>query len=236
MLLIAVDRIHDETSTDDDVAPGWMGESEQRRWVGLSPSARREFLASRVLLRELLRAATGIPVDAWEVSAERGTAPLARARRRQVGMDAIHVSLSHRLGWVAAAVASAPVGVDVECERPMRTDPAERAALMLSHGEIAAWQALAPQEQQGALLTRWTAKEAWFKASPPELARWDFRRVAARASTRAGANVRGWATPALHVALCCADAQALAAAECGGLSSPAADESFWHVRRVAPAN
>ena len=236
MLLIAVNRIHDGPAAGVDAAPRWMGESERRRWIDLRPAARPGFVASRALLRELLQAATGVAGDAWEISAEPGTAPTARAPRGQVTMDAIHVSLSHRLGWVAAAVGAAPVGVDIECERQTRTDPGERAALMLSPAEIPAWQALAPHEREAALLTRWTAKEAWFKASPPEVARWDFRHVAARACARADANVRGWASPSLHVALCCADAQALAAAECGGLSSTAMDESFWHVRRIASAN
>jgi phosphopantetheinyl transferase len=236
MLLIAVDRIHGEPSTSDAVVPGWMGESERRRWVELPPAARRAFVASRALLRELLRAATGMAGDAWEVSAESGTAPLARARRGRASMDALHVSLSHRLGWVAAAVASASVGVDIECERQARTDPAERAALMLSPAEIPPWQALAPQEQQAALLTRWTVKEAWFKANPPDVARWDFRRVAARACAPGHANVRAWEAAPLRVAVCCADADELARAHCEGLDAAITTSTFWHVARVAQAD
>jgi 4'-phosphopantetheinyl transferase len=228
MLRIAVARLHDAPSAGDDAAPAWMGESERRRWADLAPGARRAFAASRALLRELLRAATGVPDDGWDVSALPGTAPVARSLRGDI---AVHVSLSHRLGWVAAAVADVPVGVDVECERPARSNPAERAQLMLSPAELAAWRAWPPDDLEAALLARWTAKEAWFKASPPESAPWDFRRVAARACAPAdaGANVRTWAAPPLHVAVCCPDPLALAVVDCDGPLPTVARTSFWHV-------
>ncbi len=228
MLRVAVARVSD-SSPGDEAAPGWFGDEERRRWEGLRPGVRRAFAASRVLLRELLQAATGVPAAAWNVSAQAGAAPVARAAAHATG--AIHVSLSHRLDWVAAAVSDAPVGVDVECERPPRNEAAERAALMLSPAELVEWQSLAPSAQEAALLTRWTVKEAWFKASPPGSAPWDFRRLCARACApgEAGANVRAWTSAPVHLALCSRDERALAAARC---DLPAAAGSSWHVRRV----
>jgi len=213
--------------------PAWLGESERRRWEALPPAARDAFLASRALLRDLLQAATGVPAAAWDVSAEAGTAPLARAGGWP---HAVHASLSHRLGWVAAAVSDAAVGVDIECERPARSDPAERAALMLAPGELSEWQSLAAAERESALLARWTAKEAWYKASPPQSARWDFRRVGVRACARADAraNLRTWRAPPVHLALCCADVRALADVRCDGLPAVQA-EAFWHVAGIAPS-
>ncbi len=230
MLRVAVARVPDAPPPGDAVAPGWFGDDERRRWEGLRPPARRAFAASRALLRELLQAATGVPASDWDVSARAGVAPVARAPAHATG--AIHVSLSHRLDWVAAAVSDVPVGVDVECERAPRGAPAERAALMLSPAELASWQRLAPSAQEAALLARWTVKEAWFKASPPETAPGDFRRIAARAGRLgdAGANVRTWASPPIHLALCSPDAQALATVDC---ELPAAASSLsWHVRRI----
>ena len=235
MLRIAVARIADAPDGGDDVAPGWMGGSEQRRWIVLPPAARREFVASRALLRRLLQDATGVAADAWDVSAQANSAPVAEAPRDGIAAGTLHASLSHRLGWVAAAVADRPVGVDVECERPPRSDPRERAALMLSPSELVQWQALPADEREAALLTRWTLKEAWFKASPPEAAPWDFRQVVALACTPAQANARAWTAPPLHVALCCDDPGALAAAACSGLDDAAARTSFWRVQRAAPA-
>ena len=231
MLRVALARIPDAPLSGDAPAPGWMGEAERRRWDVLAPAARRAFVASRGLLRELLRAATGVPEAAWDISAQAGVAPVARAP----ASDGVHVSLSHRLGWIAAAVSDAPVGVDIECERPPRSAAAERAMLMLSPAELADWRSVPAAAQEAALLACWTAKEAWFKASAPGTAPWDFRRIAARACRPGdpGANVRTWMLPSVHVALCSTDAQALAVVEC---ELPAgASSSSWHVHRVASA-
>jgi len=231
MLRVAVARVAGPGPDGGDAMPGWLGVSERRRWTTLPPAARAAFAASRALLRELLQGATGVPAAAWQVSAEAGAAPVARAGGWPRD---VHVSLSHRLGWVAAAVSDTVVGVDVECDRPARSDPVERAALMLAPDELADWHAVAAGERAAALLARWTAKEAWFKACLPQAAPWDFRRVLARgcAVADARANVRTWRAPPVHVALCCADAGALAAARCDGL--PAVDgEAFWHVAAIA---
>ena len=235
MLRVAIAPTRDAPQAGDGAAPGWMGDAERRRWIGLSAGARCEFAASRALLRTLLQEATGVSADAWDVSAEAGTAPVARPARDGGSAGAPRASLSHRLGWVAAAVADGPVGIDLECHRPARGDPAERAALVLSPAELPPWQALPPDDRESALLARWVAKEAWFKASPPATAPWDFRCIVARPCAAAHANVRVWEAPPLHVAVCCADAQALAGTDCEGLDAATARSSFWHVHRVASA-
>lgn len=233
MLRVAVARVPDAPAVGPDAAPAWMGDSEQRRWFELPPSARRPFKESRALLRGLLQEATGVAADMWDVSAEAKSAPAVRTPGHQIRSSTIRASLSHRLGWVAAAVADAPVGVDIESERPPRSEPRDRAALVLSPDELEHWQALPADELEGALLTRWTLKEAWFKASPPEVAPWDFRRIVAHACTPALANARTWTSPPLHVAVCCGDPQALAAANCVGLDDAAARTAFWRVERAA---
>jgi len=228
VLRVAVARVAPSPGSGDDAAmPGWLGASEWQRLATLPPTARRAFIASRSLLRELLQSATGVPAAAWNVSAEAGLAPVATAPDAS---GAVHVSLSHRLGWVAAAVADVVVGVDVECDRPARSDVDDRAALMLSPEELADWPALPAGDREAALLARWTAKEAWFKTSPPEAAPWDFRRVRASACgpADARANVRTWRATPVHLALCCGDARALAEARCDGLP-PVVAETFWHV-------
>lgn len=235
MLRVAIAPLRDPPEVGDGAPPDWMGGAERRRWAGLPSTARGEFAASRALLRTLLQEATGLPADAWDISAEAGTAPVARSARDDGAAGVPRASLSHRMGWVAAAVADGPVGVDLECRRPARSDPGERAALMLSADELPAWQALVPDEREAALLARWVAKEAWFKASPPASAPWDFRCIVARPCAPVQANVRVWEAPAMHFAVCCADAQALAGADCKGLDAATARSSFWHVHRVASA-
>ena len=232
MLRVAVARVVTSPALGDPaVMPGWLGGSERQRWETLPAAARGAFVASRTLLRELLQAATGVPAAAWDVTAEAGSAPVATS---SAAVGDVHVSLSHRLGWVAAAVADSALGVDIECDRPARSDPRERAALMLSPDELADWQAVPASEREAALLARWTAKEAWFKACPPQAAPWDFRRVQARARAPADAraNVRTWRATPLHVALCCGDARALAQVRCDGLP-PIDGQAAWHVAAAA---
>ena len=224
MLRLAVVRL--SAPAVPGAMPPWFCESERRRWEQLGVAARPAFGASRALLRELLHAATGVAGDAWRVSAEAGQAPVATADAPAA--PAVHVSLSHRLGWVAAAVADVAVGIDIECDRPARSDAAERAALMLSPADLGDWQAVPAEGREHALLARWTAKEAWFKAAPPQSVPWDFRHMRARACEPADAraNVRTWRARPVHVALACADARALAQARCDGLPPPD-DESWW---------
>ena len=227
MLRVAIARVSMSSSPGaaHDAMPAWLGDAERRRWATLPAPARAGFAASRALLRELLQQATGIAAASWEVSADAGTAPQASAEGSARG---VQVSLSHRLGWVAAAVADTGVGVDIEVDRPARSDPGERAALMLAPAELADWRVVPDTAREAALLARWTAKEAWFKARPPQSAPWDFRRVHARACAPAQANARTWRAPPVHVTLACADARALADVGCAGLP-PAAGEAFWHV-------
>lgn len=229
MLRLAVARVAQSPGDAGGAAPAWLGASERRRWTTLPPAARQAFVGSRMLLRELLQVATGVAAAAWDVSAEVGNAPVATSPAMT---GAVHVSLSHRLGWVAASVAAAPVGVDLEVSTPPRSDPAERAALMLSPDEFADWRGLPAAEGEPALLRAWVAKEAWFKAMPAGAAPWDFRGLAARACAAAHANVRVWQAGQVFVGLCCADAQALARFVCEGLPGDEVLESTW---RVGPA-
>jgi len=231
MLRLAVARL--PASAASRVAPAWFGQSERRRWDSTSPAARPAFVASRALLRELLEAGTGVAGEAWRVSAEAGQAPVATSE--DPAAPAMHVSLSHRLGWVAAAVCDTPVGIDLECDRPPRSDPHERALLMLAPEELDHWRLVPADEREDALLAYWTAKEAWFKAAPPPSAPWDFRRVQAGPCEPAGAraNVRTWRARPVHLALACANARALATACCEGLP-PLDGQGWWRVDAIAP--
>ncbi len=227
LLRAAVARIPEAVPGAPIVAPAWMGESERARWTRLNPGAQAAFSAGRSMVRELLESATGIPARDWCVTAEPGCEP--RASAPGLATPAPRVSLSHRLGWVAAAIAGTAIGVDVECIRASRSDPGERAALILALEERPAWDALPPVERESALLTRWTAKEAWFKAAQSPDSAWDFRRVVARPCAPDRSNVRVWIESTLHLALCCADARALADVGFEGVDPVASSCTFWHV-------
>ncbi|MBR5797467.1 MAG: lecithin retinol acyltransferase family protein [Clostridia bacterium] len=70
-------------------------------------------------------------------------------------------SLSHCDGAVAVAVSRAAVGVDIETMRPLSRD--RFADKILSEGEYTLYEQTLPEEQEGFLLERWTAKESLFK-------------------------------------------------------------------------
>ena len=230
MLRVRIAPVDPLVAVAGEDAPAWLGASERGRWTTLAAARRREFLAARRLLRDLLAQATGQPGHRWQVSAEPGVAPVATLVDGRA-CPAPHVSIAHRLGWVAVAAGPADggaIGVDIECERPTRGDPDERAALMLPAGELAHWRALADARRAPALMRAWVAREAWFKARGGAAA-WDFRRIACDACAPARANVRIWEAGPMWVALCAGDAGALEAAPCDGWPAPPAS-SYWHVR------
>jgi phosphopantetheinyl transferase len=233
MNTLRVSRIGPSLVGGDAEPLAWLGPEERARLASFGPGRQRMFLAARALLRRELETATGIEPARWDVSARPGCAPVARLREQGDGARAPAVSLSHRLGWVAAATADAAlgaIGVDVECRRPSRTAVSERAALMLSCDQLTAWQRLRDEDREPALLRAWVAKEAWYKAMPAGAAPWDFRRLACDPCERAQANVRVWQAGELFVALCCHDARALGETRCDGLPDGDVAESRWHVR------
>lgn len=94
---------------------GWLTDGERQRLQTITAAARRcSFLAGHWQARRL--AAQWLQVDVRRIAlqAHADGRPLLR-----VDGDAapLHVSMSHSSGWLAVAVADAPVGVDIELPR-----------------------------------------------------------------------------------------------------------------------
>jgi 4'-phosphopantetheinyl transferase len=163
----------------------WLSDSERARLETLRHAGRREhYLAGHWLARALLARAFGDA--AWSLLERRSLPPLVCDHE-----DSLFVSLSHSGDWVAAAVADAPVGIDIE--QRGRVLDASVEALLLEPGEA--------REGVDAdlLLQRWVAKEAWLKraagiALPEQLAR-----VRLRAVPRGEAEVRIESHARLHL-------------------------------------
>ena len=82
---------------------------------------------------------------------------------------ALHFNLSHSDGLAALGVSHMRVlGVDIEHERPLKEDIAER---FFSRGEVAALRALPEAERLAAFYRCWTRKEAVVKAIGEGLSR-----------------------------------------------------------------
>jgi phosphopantetheinyl transferase len=111
---------------------------------------RDEWLLGRAAVKQLALD-LGLASDPWEVTAGRPHLLIAGA------MTPWFVSLSHSSGHAGAAIADAPIGIDVQVVREM---PEEAAHLFLSDEEAAAMRQCALPHR---LLHFWCAKEAAWK-------------------------------------------------------------------------
>lgn len=116
---------------------------------------RRGFVLSRQLLRQALAAHTGRPPAGFRFSR-------AQSGRLQLDHPALHISLSHGPGRVAALVADAPCGVDIEGDRD--NDGLLLARRHFAASEIAWLESLPERARQDGFLRLWTLKEAGVKA------------------------------------------------------------------------
>jgi 4'-phosphopantetheinyl transferase len=161
---IRIARVADVLADAPGVASDWLSESEAERLATLRVEARRaQFLAGHWLARRQLQRALGNESHAWRLHERKSKPPVVHGHE-----ETWRVSISHAGEWIAAAVADAPIGIDLEA-RP-RAFAASIEALLLEPGEAAGG------VDADALLQRWVAKEAWIKreagsALPARLAR-----------------------------------------------------------------
>ena len=127
----------------------WLEPDEGQRLAGFSaPGRRRSYLAGRWLARKCL---LGWP----DASQPRRLGIDTQGRSHIHGEPRLHASISHSGDWVAAAVATAPIGIDIE-DLGRQRDFAALASAVLSPAQCAD---LSPQS----FYQWWTLKEAWFK-------------------------------------------------------------------------
>jgi 4'-phosphopantetheinyl transferase len=155
-----------------DAAPrlaGLLDDVERQRWSAYRREADRErFLVGCALAKTVIAACTG--QRPAEVSLDR----TCRLCGQPHGKPAVRgggpeFSVSHSGDLVVVAVATAPVGVDVEQldERARELgggDPVTLARMVLAEEERAALAAVDPEGRARAFLVAWTRKEAVTKA------------------------------------------------------------------------
>ncbi|MEV6652561.1 4'-phosphopantetheinyl transferase superfamily protein [Streptomyces sp. NPDC051219] len=138
-----------------------------------SAADRDDFLAAHVLVRLCAGRLLGRPAQSLTVVQSCGRCDRPHGRPRLVEAPALGVSFAHTRGWVAAAAADGPVGVDVEaCDGvPLDWRLAESAC---SERELAALRR--HPNPRLAFLRQWVRKESLVKvgvASLDELGRLD---------------------------------------------------------------
>ena len=193
----------------------WLSQSEQLRLQRLKiPNRRDQFLSGHWLVRCLLRQHFGQPAHAFQLTERTNLPPAVQ------GFDAVHVSISHSGDWIAAAIANAAIGIDLE-QRRARAGLLRFQHLLLAQGE-------APDSLDlDQLLQRWVAKEAWVKrhhgsALPEQLAE-----LQLLPADKQSANVQLCSTAAFHLAV-----TAQASLECWAVELGANEvlqTAYWRV-------
>jgi 4'-phosphopantetheinyl transferase len=148
-----------------------LDETERQRWAGYRHEADRErFLVGCALAKMVIAGCTGRRPG--EVTFDRTCRRCGRAHGKpSITGSRLELSVAHSGDLVAVAVATAPVGVDVEQfegrARPLggHGDPDALARLVLADAERAALAAVPPPGRARAFLVAWTRKEAVTKAT-----------------------------------------------------------------------
>ncbi|MFN3586088.1 MAG: 4'-phosphopantetheinyl transferase family protein [Moraxellaceae bacterium] len=199
--------LRDDGSVVSEALASRLSAGEQAELAAFPRADRRRgFLLSRRLLRRALTAHTGEPDAHFTLSR-------AASGRLQLDHPALHASLSHGPGRVAALVADAPCGVDIE--GPRRVDAGRIARRYFAATEIAYLDRLPTHARQDGFLRLWTLKEAAVKALHQGLAG-NMRRLVFDVRTQppqvlSGATLQCWqqAADAQWLAAVVADAGAV---------------------------
>jgi 4'-phosphopantetheinyl transferase len=141
----------DEAMLRADLTPDESARATRYR----HPRAREQFLRSRALLRQLLAANLGC--EPRDLAIE----PNADGKPRMLG-GGPEFNVSHTDGVLTVALADGPVGVDVECLRPMpsATNLVER---YFSEPERRQFEKLPEADRLAGFFRGWTCKEAVLK-------------------------------------------------------------------------
>jgi 4'-phosphopantetheinyl transferase len=137
------------------VAAEWMTPQERRRADAMrAPLRRRQFLAGHWLARRLAAAQSDSTPLEWRWNESDG------ARRLSSPNSApLHVSIAHCAEWIACAIHSAPLGIDLELPRRPR-DYLALAREIGSSQELLALEAAPTTERESRFFLLWSLKEA----------------------------------------------------------------------------
>ena len=208
----------------DDLGSDWLTADETQRLQAMTAAARRRsFLAGHWLARRVT--ADWLQLDAARIALDRHPdgRPLLLVDDAPASLS---ISLSHSGDWLAIALATVPVGIDIELPRRLR-DLEALARFAFAPDEVERLQR-APQTQRSAIFhTLWTLKEARGKRSGTGLLPGESRRVTSLPSDADTAEATSWAfgDGALSIAIDPGTRVEIVGGE--GLRAPA----YWRYRK-----
>lgn len=184
--LARLDAVADAAEVEAD---RWLTGVEASRLQAMTaPARRRSFLAGHWLARRL--AADWLRVDAARIALHRH-----EDGRPQLLVDgapsSLSLSLSHSGEWLACAVASVPVGIDVELPRRQR-DLQALARFAFAPEEAERLLAMDEDERSAAFHMLWTLKEARGKRTGEGLLPAQSRRISTMSSDAGIAEAMSW--------------------------------------------
>lgn len=161
--LASVAHIHAKNGTSD---LSWLGQEELNRYHAITASRRRnQFLSGRRFARECLASQVGGQWHDYLLSAPVNAPPLVLKQPTNAVKKPLHISLSHSSDYLVCAVATRPVGVDIENTATKR-DGVAMSSFVLSEDEFSSVLDLPTNERRAQFYARWTLKEAWIKQCP----------------------------------------------------------------------
>jgi 4'-phosphopantetheinyl transferase len=172
----------------------WLSPGEGARLAHMaSATRRRQFLAARWQARVLLAQAAGGAAAAWRLTAASNAPPAVEAR------PGWRISVSHSGDWAAAALALAPVGLDLEAPR-RRRDIDGLIAMCCTDAEQAMFAPLEAGAREALFYEIWTVKESWLKQRLEGITPGRLREIGARPGPQG--TVRTWRGEGHWLALC----------------------------------
>ncbi len=167
------------------------------------PADRADFWAARLLTRELLARFLGAKLAGLELG-QRCPQCQSPEHGRPIPVRGAHLSWSHSQGFVAAAVAGRPIGVDLEPRQRPRPEPAALASVL-----TASEQALVQASQQPDVdfYRIWTRKEALIKTGATSLDQLTEVDLSENPLQWHGIQLRTWTTPSTVTSLAITSAE-----------------------------
>jgi 4'-phosphopantetheinyl transferase len=201
----------------------WLSDAERARLEAITaPGRRAQFVAGRWTLRQLLAGEMGgDALRDWPL-----TAGIDGPPRLQAACPAdVHLAISHSGDWLACALATVPIGLDIEVPKPRRHLDGLVAAVFTA-SEQAAVAAAEPSARADLFHTIWTLKEAWLKRHAEGVSPGRLAQVHTRPATPAEANARVWSGGGLTLALVAPGDVEL---KCSGEAPQWASPQWWQV-------